>query len=382
MRFLHTADWHLGRLFHGLHLTDDQADLLLGEFTHVIREARLDAVLIAGDVYDRSQPPPEAIALLDELLSRLILDLEVPVVMIAGNHDSPQRLQFGARLLAARGLHIRGTLAEAWTPLAFSDAAGTVEVCVLPYAEPAVVREGLGEPSIQDHCDAMRAAVRRFGQAGGARRILLAHAFVTGGASSESERPLSVGGTGEVDAGCFEGFQYVALGHLHAPQSVNPRIRYSGSLMKYSFSEASQRKAVSIVEMSGDGGCRIEEVSLSPRRDVRRIEGRLQELLGTPPASGREDYLEVTLLDEGAVFDAMGRLRTVYPNVLHVQRKEALLADDRERSSGGDRRRMTHLQLFRDFHRHVTGEEMSAEQEKTFASVVETVEREAREAGE
>lgn len=386
MRFLHTGDWHLGRLFHGVHLTDDQADLLCGDFLQLVRDARPDAVLIAGDVYDRSLPPPEAMALLDEVLCRLVLDLKITVVLIAGNHDSPQRLQFGSRLLDDRGLHIRGTLGGEAAPVILHDRHGPVSLCPLPYAEPAYTRAWLGRDDIHTHDEAMRATVERMRtQLDGGRSILVAHAFVTGGQICDSERPISVGGTGEVGADCLDGFDYVALGHLHAPQRIGANVHYAGSLMKYSFSEAPHHKSVGIVEMDERGACRIERVPLRPRRDVRRVEGYLQDLLEGGgdlggDGGGRDDYLEVTLLDEGAVFDAIGRLRAVYPDVLHVQRKFRTLPENRAALEPAERHRLSHLDLFRSFHAFVAGEEMTPEQDAAFATIVETMAQDEREA--
>jgi exonuclease SbcD len=375
LRFIHTADWHLGRLFHGGHLTDDQAHVL-EQLVDLCRETKPDALLVAGDVYDRAVPPPEAVGLLDDVLSRLVLDLEVPVVMIAGNHDSPGRLHFGARLLAGRRLYVSGQFVGRCEPIIFHDAHGPVHVYPLPYAEPSTVRCTLASDAVVDHDSAMRATVKaiRDTHPAGVRSILVAHAFVAGASGCESERPLSVGGAGTVDAGCFAGFAYVALGHLHRPQIISVdgvgAVRYAGSLLKYSFDEADQTKSVTVVEMDANGVCRCEAIAFSPRREVRRISGLLAELLTPSPAvNGHDDYLEVTLLDAGPVLDAVGRLREVYPNVAELKRIER--KPDDVAAARLDHRRATDMELFRAFFRHVTAKDLDQPQEAAFAGVVE-----------
>lgn len=382
MRYIHTADWHLGRLFHGLHLTDDQ-DYLLKQFVDLAREARPDAVLVAGDVYDRAVPPPEAVEVLDEVLARLVGDLGIPVVMIAGNHDSPNRINFCSRLLARQGLHVVGMLEAVAEPIVLQDTHGPVAIHALPYAEPSMVRACVGLDGIGTHDDAMRACVARVleNHPKEMRSVLVAHAFVAGGAEAESERPLSVGGAGTVDAGCFDPFDYVALGHLHRPQAAGRDVvRYSGSLMKYSFSEVDDRKSVYLVEMDQDGACRMESVSLTPRRDLRHIKGYLKDLLEHPDTTAnREDYLLVTLLDDGALLDAMGRLREIYPNVLHVERP-ALETTGEWRGAHADRRRMDVTELFDAFFEQVTGHALNNEQRSAFAHIIGRMEQNAREA--
>jgi exonuclease SbcD len=375
LRFIHTADWHLGRLFHGGHLTDDQAHVL-EQLVDLCRDTKPDALFVAGDVYDRAVPPPEAVGLLDDVLSRLVLDLEVPVVMIAGNHDSPGRLHFGARLLAGRRLYVSGQFVGRCEPIIFHDAHGPVHVYALPYAEPSTVRCTLASDAVVDHDSAMRATVKgiRDTHPAGVRSILVAHAFVAGASGCESERPLSVGGAGTVDAGCFAGFDYVALGHLHRPQIISAdgvgAVRYAGSLLKYSFDEADQTKSVTVVEMDAAGACRCEAIAFSPRREVRRISGLLAELLiPLADGNGHDDYLEVTLLDDGPVLDAVGRLRELYPNVSELKRIERKLDD--VAAARLDHRRATDLELFRAFFRHVTAQDLAQPQELAFAGVVE-----------
>lgn len=383
MRFIHTADWHLGRLFHGASLVDDQAHLL-NQLVDLARDAKPDVVLVAGDVYDRAVPPPDAVQVLDDVLSRLVLDLKVPVVIIAGNHDSPGRLNFASRLLAGRRLYVTGHLPARCEPLVLEDGHGPVHFYSVPYAEPSTVRQCLECPQIADHDAAMAAVLDRVRAThpAGARSVVIGHAFVAGGRECESERPLSVGGAGTVDASRFAGFHYAALGHLHCPQSLaGGTVRYCGSLMKYSFDESDQTKGVNLVEMDGSGACAVETIALRPRRDVRRVSGPMADLLsGATDVGAKDDYLEVMLLDTGPVLDAMGRLRDAYPNILHVRRPDhepgTAAASDRPNV-----RAMDDAQLFKAFYAHVTGAEPSAEQEEAFVQIVDELRRREREGG-
>jgi len=382
MRFIHTSDWHLGRIFHGTHLTDDQA-YILEDFIKLVSCSKPDVVLIAGDIYDRAAPPAEAVNLLDDVLSRILLDCRVPVVLIAGNHDSPERVGFGAKLLARQGLHIAGMLDKNIAPVEIRDAGGPVYIYPLPYADPPVAREKFSAKDIRDHNEAMAYIINQLNSVitSGIRSILVGHSFVAGGEVSESERPLSIEGSGFVDPEHFFAFHYTALGHLHRPQyTERENIRYSGSLMKYSFSEAGHRKSVTLAEMDRDGKTTIEEVSLTPRRDVRCLEGLLNDIL-TGPRSGesRYDYLKVTLMDYGAILDAMGKLRSVYPNVLHIERP-FLAADLELRGPGGDHRELSETGLFSSFIEQVTGTALSPEQLRVFKVTVENLYRRKREA--
>jgi exonuclease SbcD len=371
----------LGRLFYGEYLTEDQAHVL-DQLITLIEETRVDAVLVSGDIYDRAVPPPEAVELLDDVLARIIVGLRVPVILIAGNHDSPRRLGFGSRLLAQRGLHIQSSVSADVTPVVIEDDAGPVYIYAVPYAEPPVVRQALAVDDAQDHDTAMRALLEcvRRAHPPGRRSVLMAHAFVAGGEASESERPLSVGGAGTVSAACFEGFDYVALGHLHRPQSVGRDvINYSGSLLKYSASEATHTKSVGLVEMDGDGNCTVERTALTPRRDVRRIEAFLADVLKGPAAGeSREDYVIVTLLDKGPVFEAMGQVREVYPNALHVQHAD--LPDGGEMPSArADHRQLDEVELFAQFFSQVTGDDLSEDQRSAFTSILGEMGRRERE---
>ncbi|CAG9184771.1 exonuclease SbcCD subunit D [Cupriavidus pinatubonensis] len=358
MRFLHTADWHLGRLFHARSLIEDQA-YILDQFVELVRTERPDAVLIAGDVYDRAVPPPEAVALLDDVLARIILDVGVPVVLIAGNHDSAQRLEFGARLMQSQGLHVAGCTSATPACVSLHDAHGEVRLYALPYAEPAVVRDALGaelpthEVALCAQLDAIRAS-----HPAGVRSVVVGHAFVVGGAVSESERPLSVGGSGAVAAQAFQGFDLVALGHLHRPQTLEGRVHYAGSLLKYSLSECGHDKSVSMIDLGADGSVQITPMPLRPLRDLRIVEGELAELIAAAADDARrDDYVYARLTDTSALLDPMAKLRQAYPNALAVER--TVLA--RSGVAGDAARRLREQstgELFASFFREVVDAEL------------------------
>jgi exonuclease SbcD len=363
-------------------LTEDQARVL-EQLVTLIRDWKPHVVVVAGDVYDRAAPPAEAVALLSETLARIVLDLKVPVIMIAGNHDSPERLQYASPLLAREGLYMVGDLTADPVAVTLRDDHGPVHFYALPYAEPPLVRERLGDASLTDHNRAMRALIDRVRAAHpvGERSVVIAHAFVAGSTESESERPLSVGGSAAVEPGVFRGFDYVALGHLHRPQRAGADyIQYAGSLLKYSFSEADHQKAVTLVELNEQGLSRLEQVFLAPRRDVRVIKGRLAEILragATDPR--RDDYLLVDIVDTDAILDPMGKLREVYPNVLHLERS-GLLAAGSQAAGARDYRKLRDSDLFAAFYRDVTGEDLSPKQAAAYAKVVERVRAKEREA--
>lgn len=324
MKFIHTADWHLGKLVHGIYMTEDQREVL-NQFVQLVEEEKPDAVVIAGDLYDRSVPPTSAVELLDEILFKINVELKIPVVAVAGNHDSAERLSFGSSWYRNSQFYLNGKIDQQFRPVHING----VNFYLVPYAEPGVVRQVLGDDTILSHQDAMKAMVGKLEETLNPNEpnVFVGHAFVLGGATSDSERSLSVGGSGCVSADLFAPFSYTALGHLHSPDAIkHDKIFYSGSLLKYSFSEAKQRKSVSIVEMKDNGTFDIRYRSLTPKKDMREIEGFIDQLLD-PSFYEKEnihDYIKITLHDEGALIDPINKLRQVYPNVLHLERKIAL----------------------------------------------------------
>jgi DNA repair protein SbcD/Mre11 len=319
LRILHTSDWHLGRTFFDESLQEDQS-WVLDRLVEALRDTRPDALVVAGDVYDRAVPAREAVELLDDVLWR-VSDLGIPVVAIAGNHDSPERISFAARLLERSGVHLRGDLDAVHRPV---EIVGKGLVYGAPFVDPEVVRAMTGDEGLRGHAAATERVLARAREDAARRElptVLVAHAFVQGAvATPDSERPISVGTAGAVPAATFGGFDYVALGHLHGPQEVAPGARYSGSLLKYSFSEADHAKAALLVEV-GRGSCRVEGVPLGQKRDVARIRGTLSDLRTRPDLARHEgSFVEATLEDEGYVVDALRKLQERFPHVLNVRR--------------------------------------------------------------
>ena len=374
MKFLHSADWHLGRQFHNVSLLEDQAHVL-EQFVALAREQQVDAVVIAGDVYDRAVPPAEAVALLNSVLEELVDEAGIPVIMISGNHDSAARLAFGKKMMSTDGFHVFGPLSSTTEPLELADEHGPVFFCPLPYAEPSQVRLHLEDEELTSHNTALSALANEMREKvpADARSVAIAHCWVTGGDPSDSERPITVGGAGDVGSECFAGFNYTALGHLHQPQSAGETIHYSGSLLKYSFSEVTHKKSVTLVEMDAAGNVNVERVPLSPRRDVRIISGSMEELLAGPPTGeSHDDYLQVSLTDRTAILDAVGKLREVYPNILHLERP-GLMSPGASRKRGEDHRNRSEFDLFKDFHAEITSEPMIEGAEDAFNEIVNSL---------
>lgn len=351
------ADWHLGRTLGGHPLQADQEYLLGGQVLDIIRDSRPDAVVIAGDVFDRAVPPAEAVELLDDLLNRIIRGLGVPVVIIPGNHDEARRLSFGARLLAAGGLHIADSpLGRAWR---FEGAHGPVTVVGAGYVSPlALANQAGGGMALADHDAAFAWLAPQLHALCGdcARRVLVAHAFVAGGAESESERGLSVGGTGQIGIGRFEGFHYVALGHLHRPQALaGGRLRYAGSPLAYSVSEADHAKSVALVELDAQGAVRTETIPLAPLRRLRLVRGRFRELLQAPQ-EGREDFVALTLTDERPVPEAQRQIAEVFPRIIQLRWQAEQRATPVVVAPDAAQARATRpLDLFAAFHQAMRG---------------------------
>ncbi|ELP65188.1 exonuclease SbcCD subunit D [Streptomyces turgidiscabies] len=330
MRLLHTSDWHLGRSFHRVNMLGAQAEFI-GHLVSVAREREVDAVVVSGDVYDRAVPPLAAVELFDDALHRLA-DLGVPTVMISGNHDSARRLGVGAGLIDRAGIHLRTAPSAAGTPVVLRDTFGDVAFYGLPYLEPALVKDEFGvekaghESVLAAAMDRVRADLAT--RAEGTRSVVLAHAFVTGGEASDSERDITVGGVAAVPSGVFDGVDYVALGHLHGCQTITGRVRYSGSPLPYSFSEADHRKSMWLIDLAGDGSLTAERLDCPVPRPLARIRGALEELLADPDLARHEDaWVEATLTDAVRPADPMARLMERFPHTLS-------LTFDPERSPG------------------------------------------------
>ncbi len=385
MKFIHTADWHLGKLVQGVYMTEDQS-YILDQFVEKVKKEQPDAVIIAGDLYDRAIPPTEAVHLLDSVLRLIVIDLNIPVLAIAGNHDSPSRLHFASSMMKQTGLHMIGNITTDLEPVVLNDADGEVHFHLIPYADPSIVRNVFADDDVRSHDDAMRKITEELKKKMDpeARHVFVGHAFVTPYGeeeenTSDSERPLSIGGAEYVQANHFEPFDYTALGHLHRPHYVqHEKIRYSGSLLKYSISEESHEKGFYIVEMDGEGNVTTEKRTLSPRRDIRRIEMSIDELL---KQESNEDYVFVHLTDQTPVLMPMEKVRTVYPNALHVDRKQFMNESSEEdnKKRNKSRTETDPLDLFRSFYQEIKGTEVSEEGEQIFMEALQEIVQEDNE---
>lgn len=381
MKFIHTSDWHIGRQLHNQSLLDDQA-FVLEQIIALADEHKVDAVIVAGDIYDRSIPPANAVALLDDVLNRLVQDLGLQVIMIAGNHDGHERLGFAAKQMATSGLHIIGPLSADIHPITLSSTSGYVVFYPLPYAEPATVRQ-VFECEASSHEMAMDVLLEKVRQhdSQGLPKVVISHCFLDGGSESESERPLSIGGADKISPKLFTEFDYVALGHLHGPQYKGAEhVRYSGSILKYSFSEQHQHKSVTLVELGTQTPIDIRLLPLTSMRDVRILEGELDTLLAQGKTdANREDYLMVRLLDKHAILDAMGKLRAVYPNVLHLERT-GLMAGQQQVALSRDHIKKGEMDMFCDFFSQVSGESLTQAQQAVMDDLLTKLHNEERQA--
>ncbi|TQF02284.1 exonuclease SbcCD subunit D [Kitasatospora acidiphila] len=356
MRLLHTSDWHLGRSFHRESLQEAQ-HAFLDHLVHVVETERVDAVLVAGDVYDRALPGLEAVALFDEVLHRLA-DLGVPTVFISGNHDSARRLGVGSGLIQRAGIHLRTDPGAVARPVLLSDAHGEVAVYGLPYLEPVLVRERFGLER-GGHATVLEAALEQVradlvARPAGTRSVVLAHAFVTGGAPSDSERDIAVGGVASVPAELFDGIDYVALGHLHGAQTLAPHLRYSGSPLAYSFSEARQRKTMWLVDLAADGSVAAQRIDCPVPRPLACLRGTLAELLTAPEYGEFEDcWVQATLTDPSRPAEPMEQLRRRFPHTLQLLFEPAEEPTDRAVSYASRVRGRTDLEVAESFVRHV-----------------------------
>lgn len=377
MKFFHTADWHLGKLVQGVYMTEGQR-YVLDQFIEVIREEKPDAVIIAGDLYDRAVPPTEAVALLDEVLETIVMELKTPVLAIGGNHDSPGRLHFGSGLMRANDYHIAGQLTKKIEPVILNDEYGEVHFYLVPFADPSIVKHLYEDEAISSHNEAMKKVIDGIVENLNpkARHVFVGHAFVTKHGESEnntsdSERPLAIGGAEYVSANLFEPFHYTALGHLHQAHFVlNETIRYAGSPLKYSISEEHHNKGFYIVHLNGEGGVSIEKRELSPKYDMRTVKGTIEEI---ECHSVSEDYVFVKLLDATPVLFPMEKIRSVYPNAMHVERKSFIPTGHIKKEERLTRGKHDDLTLFKAFYKDIKDEVADEETEALFSEILQSV---------
>ena len=355
-------------------MLEDQAYILL-KILSIIDDERPDAVLIAGDVYDKSVPSAEAVELFDDFLVRLA-ERKLQVFVISGNHDSPERLAFGGRLMDASGVHLAPVYNGHVEPITLTDSFGPVKLFMLPFVKPGHVRRFFPEEKIESYTDALSVAVGDMKLNTGERNVLIAHQFVTGAERSDSEE-ASVGGLDNVDAAVFDGFDYVALGHIHGPQNIDSeRVRYCGTPLKYSFSEASHQKSVTVAELGGKGALSVRTVPLIPKRDMVELRGSYEELMRKSFYEGTtypEDYVHITLTDEEDVPEAMARLRVVYRNLMKLSYDNTRTRCLAQIDAAENTERKTPLELFAEFYEKQNGAALGGEQEALLKTLIETI---------
>lgn len=376
MRILHTSDWHIGRQFHNTSLLEDQCHVL-DQIIAIAESEAVDVVVIAGDIYDRAIPPASAVSLVDKTLNQLCNVLKIPVIMIAGNHDSPERLSFGSRQLSQANLYITGPLTKNVNTIVLEDEYGDVIFYPIPYADPATVRDVFLEDEAMDlrtHDQCMARIIEEIPDHKKQRSVAISHCFLAGGDGCESERPLSVGGAEYVSTKHFKRFNYTALGHLHSQQHrTEKNIRYSGSILKYSFSEEHHNKSITLVDMDAKGDCEIKQIKLEALHDMRSISGPFDEIIkGAKMDKNPEDYLLISLTDKHAILDPMGKLRQVYPNVLHLERP-GLMSSGEQKLAHRDLLKKGELSMFKDFYKQVQDEGLDKEQEKVLETILDEI---------
>ena len=373
MKLIHLSDLHLGKRLNEFNLLEDQ-EYILKKILGIIDDEKPEAVIIAGDIYDKAIPSAEAVRLFDDFLYSLARR-RLRVFAISGNHDSPERIAFASRIIGESGIYLSPVYDGHVAPVTLTDAYGQVSVYMLPFIKPTHVRRYYPEEEIASYTDALRVAIDKMKVDPKGRSILITHQFVTGASRSDSEE-LSVGGADNVDSAVFSPFDYVALGHLHRPQDIegSRHIRYCGTPLKYSFSEAEHEKSVTVVELAGKGSLNVRTVPLVPKRDLRNLRGSYMELTAKSSYAGTNtgDYIHITLTDEEDIPDAMNKLRVIYPNLMSLDYDNL-----RTRSSGdltaGETERKTPLQLFGELYEWQNGQPLSEQQSAFCQALMEQI---------
>lgn len=354
MKLMHLSDLHIGKRVNEFSLLDDQK-YILRQILQIADEVKPNGILIAGDVYDKSIPAAETVELFDEFLT-LIAERSIPCFVISGNHDSPERIAFGARIMSGQRIHMSRVFDGTITPAVLEDEIGELNIYMLPFIKPAHVRRFYPDAAADSYEEAVQTVINNIVIDDSKRNVLIAHQFITSG-GIEPERceseSISVGGIDNIDVTIFDCFDYVALGHLHGPQAIGREtVRYAGSPLKYSFSEANHIKSVTVVDFGKKGEVQIATIPLVALRDMRRIKGPIDQLLSpqTYEGTNKDDYLHITLTDEEDIMDAIGRVRTVYPNVMGLDYENKRTKSINFDSAAEDVAKKSPVQLFKEFY--------------------------------
>lgn len=371
MRFAHLSDLHIGKRVNGFSMIEDQK-YILNQVIEIIKREEVEAVILAGDIYDKTIPSAEAVQVLDDFLIQLS-NLNLPIFVISGNHDSAERLSFGARVLRKSQIYISELYNGEITPITLEDEYGKIHVYLMPFLKPALVRQALGREEIVTYQDAVEMAIHQIPLKEEDRNILVAHQFVIGASKSDSEE-VSVGGLDQISHTLFESFDYTALGHIHGPQHIGKEtIRYCGTPLKYSFSEEAHTKSVTIIDLEQKGKTTIRMVPLIPMRDMRKIRGKYEEIINQALADNRslEDYIQITLTDEEDVLNGLENLRKIYPNIMRFEYDNKRTREQNELTNAVVIEQRSELELFEEFYFLQNNQEISKEQRELLQAIIE-----------
>ena len=373
MKLIHLSDLHIGKRVNEFSMAEDQK-YILNQILEIIDREQPDCVVIAGDVYDKSIPSAEAVQILDDFLTRLA-GRKIPAAMISGNHDSPERLSFGAQLMKESGIYVSPVYDGQVQSIGFADEYGEVRVYLLPFLKPATVRHVYEEETVESYQDAVETAISHLPLDTSCRNVLVAHQFAAGASRCESEE-MSVGGIDQVDVSVFDDFDYVALGHIHSPQSAGrPAVRYCGTPLACSVSEAGQQESVSVVELFEKGRVEIREVPLTPLRDMRKIRGTYLELTARSFYQGTntEDYIQAILTDEEDIPDGMQKLRIIYPNLMRLEYDNRRTRENRQIQQAADAEEKSEAELFSQLYELQNNQPLDEEQKQFLEAVIRQV---------
>ncbi len=385
MKIMHTGDWHLGRTLHKMSLIDDQR-YILNKLVDKIKEKDVDILIIAGDIYDKSRPSTESVALLNEIFTRIIKETKAKIISIAGNHDSPERIHYGSEILMAGGLYTYGTIDINPYKITLEDEYGKINFYPIPYLDPFHCRKAYDDDSIKTQDDAYKKILETIRKDLNTeeRNICIAHGYITGTEkieTSESERPLSIGTAEYADVKYFDDFDYVSLGHIHGPQRVKgENIRYSGSLLKYSFSEADHKKTIPVIDIKEKGNIEKEFLKLEPIRDLRVIKGKISHLIKEEVSSlaNTDDYIMAILEDKGELIEPIKTLRSVYPNTLKIKKENIETSGDYESIDREKFTKMDPIEIVRKFYKGMTSQEIPEDELNIFEEITEEEHRNRR----
>lgn len=372
MKFIHIADLHLGKSLHGFNLNDDQ-DFILSQIANIAQENHVDAVVIAGDVFDKGVASVEAIRLLRKFLNNLVQN-KIKVFLISGNHDSAERLTFGAEFMSDKGIYFSKIYDGIIEPVTLNDEHGKIYFYLLPFIKPVIVKQIFAEEKIESYEDAVRCAVAHMNINTDERNVMIAHQNIMNAEHCESEETV-IGGLDAVSAACFEAFDYTALGHLHKCQEVGKNIWYSGTPLKYSISELNHEKTLQLVELNEKGKIAINKIQLKPKRDIRQIRGKLEQIIkmSKDDPNNPEDFIDIILTDEHEVVDAIYTLRSFYPNIIQMSYDNATTQNQAQFDEIDVSKKISPLEIFDEFYENYAGSPMSDNQRDYMKSLIESI---------